>query len=188
MHLGACLKWYIYWNIFPSKLYVIGIWRNIVKALIKTIFITAITLVLAGCPDKDKSSGGTATAPPSEPEITSGACQYDYYSGYRYEDGTACSYDEWHDPNACYNYTYNSYYGKYYDQEGYVVDCNQQYINGQNVFPYQNYSYSGSGWQVNQQCPWGSYPSPIGGGNFTVCVSNQVNPGIDLGWWWWINL
>ena len=118
--------------------------------------------------------------------VAHGVCQYDYYYGtYRYEDGSYCSYEEWHNPNACYNYYYNSYFGRYYNEAGDPVDCEQQYINGSTIMPYPY--YYNSGWQAYNSCPYGTYEEIVGG-TFRVCVStNLVDPGLHLGWWGWIN-
>ncbi|MCB0407078.1 MAG: hypothetical protein KDD34_02675 [Bdellovibrionales bacterium] len=148
--------------------------------------------LLTACPDKGSKNGAApvATAPPATP---SQACHYDWRDGrYRWEDGNYCSYDDWYDPNACYNYYYNPYYDRYYDKSGSPMDSctNNTYDNNGLVVPYQNWygGYANTGYiYYYNTCPLGYTAINFGGGIYNCVLVNPPSNYLNFYWHVWLN-
>ena len=159
------------------------------KQIFAIIFSLIMVTSLTGCPDglfgdkKDGGGGQVAAAPPTPQDR--GGCKYDYSERrYRYEDGSTCSYDEFYDSNACYNYYYDVRWDRYYDEAGNPIDCNTDYIDYNGVIPYYNYNYNlgYSYWG----CSGGYQPVPVGFGYFVCAADPATQNGLNRTWWFWL--
>lgn len=164
------------------------------KQMIAIVLSVFMLTMLTGCPDglfgKKKSGGGAPAAapPPAAPPTPQdrGGCYYDYNERrYHYDDGTNCSYDEFYDANACYNFYYDYRWNRYYNENGDPIDCNNDYIDHYGVIPYYNYNFLQG--HFSWGCPGGYVAVPVGGGYY-VCASDPTNQnGINNTWWFWLN-
>ncbi len=158
--------------------------RHFLTLLVSLVMITT----LSACPDKGKGGGAVAVAPPPTPPTDRGGCKYDFQQQrYRYDNGDSCSYDDFYDPNGCYNYFYDVRYGRYYNEYGDPVDnCSNEYIDYQYVIPYYNYNYTLN--YAYWGCPNGYVKVPVGFGYYVCSVDPYSNPSLNLTWWFWLNL
>lgn len=157
------------------------------RSLIRLLLSLTVLASLTACPSDDKG-GKNAAAPPAPPvEQDRGGCKYDFNERrYRYENGDSCSYDDYYNPNACYNYFYDVRYGRYYNEHGDPVDCENEYFDYSNVIPYYNYNYT-LGYPY-WGCPIGYAQVPVGFGYYVCAVDPSYSSSLNLTWWFWLNL